>query len=444
MKNLKQDNENVDQIVYKPDEQLLKEDLVVKYKTIIEFNKIPDVEFQKNLSDIDSSSLLYSPFELYTNFRIRNQIYLIIDTIQSLKAAFNKEFRLFILERNTILEKFNANKQAIENIKEFLGNDVFVENYSYMLNQHEDNEWVNKIDDHDITIAKYFSREEKMQMEEDKRKEEERLKALQGDTLEMRGLNYMIEHKALKSKQNKDEENELVREPFMDKKKKEEMTDEEIKKYNEYIKKEKELQDKKEKIRSQNLTKLNSHKMEIENLKADLDSKFLKIYKKKLFYDYRVTEQELYILALLKTMEFREEIKNKTAEMKSKFTKAKDDEEKMNQIKQEFESNLSSFNSKYQKYLELYSEKNKNNKMLETLERSLFENFELNTQDKEYLQKIRTDPFYFVEREKVRNVKKYGNKAYKEIKTVQRSNQEENVGIINNKYYVKFIFNVLV
>ena len=179
VKNTKNDNDNQDQANFKPDEQLLKEDLAIKFKTII--SKPIDIEFTKNLSDIDSFDLLYSPFELYTNFRKRNQIYLIIDIIQGLKNIFNKEFKQFLTDKNVLLEKFNTNKQAIENIREFLG-DIIIENYSYAVNQHEDNEWIKKVDEGDLKIPKYFSKEEKKRLEEEKKIEEERRKALQGDT----------------------------------------------------------------------------------------------------------------------------------------------------------------------------------------------------------------------------------------------------------------------
>lgn len=179
LKNLKNDADNVDQANFRPDEQLLKEDLSIKYKTVLA--KPIDIEFTKDLMDIDSFNLLYSPFELYTNFRKRNQIYLIVDIIQGLKQTFNKEFKQFLADKNALLEKFNTNKQAIENIREVLG-DVYIENYSYAVNPHEDNEWIKKVEEGEIKLPKYFSKEEKKRLEEEKKIEEERLKALQGDT----------------------------------------------------------------------------------------------------------------------------------------------------------------------------------------------------------------------------------------------------------------------
>jgi len=69
------------------------------------------------------------------------------------------------------------------------------------------------------------------------------------------------------------EENELVREPFMDSKDKREWNEEEIKKYQDYLKKEKEIMERKEKQKSQNITKLNNLKIDIENEKIVLETK---------------------------------------------------------------------------------------------------------------------------------------------------------------------------
>ena len=84
------------------------------------------------------------------------------------------------------------------------------------------------------------------------------------------------------------DEEELIREAWMDKDNTK-WTEDEIKRYNEYLRKEKEIQDKKEKIKSQKITKMNNIKMDLDNLKADMESKFLKMIKKKLYYDYKIT-----------------------------------------------------------------------------------------------------------------------------------------------------------
>jgi hypothetical protein len=178
MKNNKNDD-NQDQIVYKADEQLLKEDLNIKFKSSV--TKEPEIEFVKNIVELASSSLLYSPFELYTNFRMRNQIILLMDIIHQLKISFNKDFVLFITEKNAIQEKIASHKGQIEALKDIL-KDINTDMYNFTVSKYEDSDYINKIDEGDLRVDKYFSKEEKKQREEEIKREEERLKALQGDT----------------------------------------------------------------------------------------------------------------------------------------------------------------------------------------------------------------------------------------------------------------------
>jgi hypothetical protein len=109
-------------------------------------------------------------------------MFLLKDIIRNLKESFNKEFKLFQNEKNAILQKFNNMKENIEHTKELLGGNVHVDNYTYAVNPHEDNDWINKVEDGDIKIPKYFSKEEKRRMEEEKAEQERRLKELSGDS----------------------------------------------------------------------------------------------------------------------------------------------------------------------------------------------------------------------------------------------------------------------
>lgn len=253
----------------------------------------------------------------------------------------------------------------------------------------------------------------------------------------MRGLTHMIQQKTNKNKKIQVDDHELVREPFMDKKKKEEWNEEEIRKFNEYQKKEKEINDRKEKIRSQNLTKLNNHKMDIENIKSDLDLKFIKIYKKKLYFDYKICEQELCILALLRTMDYRQEVRKKVNQCKEKYEKAKENEEITRRNYYNFETNFNRLSEKKKEIEEKYSTINKAPaKALDQLEKAQIDGLsELTTNEKEMLNKNRNDPMFYIEREKFKNAKKYGAKNYKEIKSMSKTT-DDGLLLINRRYYV--------
>ena len=421
----KKGGDDAEQLVKGPEEQIYKDDLQMEYRTIIDYKDPPDLEF-KPIHEISSYSLLYSPFELYTNVRIRNQIILLLDVIHEYKKTFNTEYFQYIKERNQLLEKFNTNKSAIEAIKEILV-DVPIPDYNYAMNIHEDNEWIDKFSEKDINVPHYYSKEEKEKMEQEKKAEEERLKALQGDTMQMRGLKHMIDTRVKKKKDN-EEEQTLVREPWMNKRR-EEMTDEQAKIFLEFQKKEMELKEQKEKIRSQNLTKLNFHKSEIENNQIDLDMKFAKILRKKLHYDSIICEQEIYILSLLGLLNKREVIKKEKDIKKKQLEEAENEEEKLKNQNEHFDNSI-------KKIKEIYSGGDEKGGGVKEMMKP-----PLNTND-EFLQKIRCDPFYSYEKAKLENIRHYGDKEYKEMQinpdAKDQNKHIENKKITDLKYYCEY------
>ena len=423
--NKKGDGDNVDTGLKGPEEQIYKDDLQYEYRTIIDIKEPPDLEF-KPLNEISSYSLMYSPFELYTNMRIRNQIILLLDYIHELKRNFNSEYLVYIKERNQLLEKFNTNKGAIEAIKEIL-TDIQIKDYNYNLNIHEDNEWIEKFEESDIKVPRYYSPEEKAKMEEEAKAEEARLKALQGDTMQMRGLHHMI-NTNVKKKKDDENEKELVREPWMNKKR-EEMTDEQVKLFLEFQRKEIELREQKEKIRSQNLTKLNFHKSEIENNQIDLDMKFAKILRKKLHYDSIICEQEIYILSLMNLLNKREDIKKENEKYKVQLHEAEEEQNKLKQQNTKFETSINKIKEIYSGGEDKIGKEKEGPKM------------PLNAND-QFLQKIRNDPFYSYEKTRLENIRHYGDKDYKEVQinpdAKDQNKQLENKRVNDLKYYCDY------
>ena len=421
----KKGGDDADQLIKGPEEQIYKDDLQMEYRTIIEYKDPPDLEF-KPLNEISSYLLLYSPFELYTNVRIRNQIILLLDIIHEYKKTFNSEYFIYIKERNQLLEKFNTNKSAIEAIKEIL-TDVPIQDYNYAMNLHEDNEWIDKFSEKDITIPHYYSKEEKEKMAAEKKAEEERLKSLQGDTLQMRGLKHMIDTRVKKKKEN-EEEQQLVREPWMNKRR-EEMTDEQAKIFLEFQKKEMELREQKEKIRSQNLTKLNFHKSEIENNQIDLDMKFAKILRKKLHYDSIICEQEIYILSLMNLLNKREDIKKDNEKC---IIQLKEAEEEQNKLKQQ----TLRFDTSINKIKEIYSGGE------EKVGPKEGQKMPPNPSNDQFLQKIRNDPFYSYEKNRLEYIRHFGDKDYKEQQinpdAKDQNKQLDNKRINDLKYYCEY------
>lgn len=88
---------------------------------------------------------------------------------------------------------------------------------------------------------------------------------------------------------------ELIREDWMNKPV-DEMTDDEKARLKEFEQKEKEFKEKQKKAWEQDLKKIKS---EIIDIQLRFEEKLLTLFKKKLFIDVRVLEQELYLIRLV-------------------------------------------------------------------------------------------------------------------------------------------------
>ena len=106
-KNKKGGDDTNDQLIKGKEEQIYKDDLQMEYRTI--YKEPTDLEF-KSLNEISSYLLLYSPFKLYINVLIRNQIILLLDIIHEYKKTFNSEYFTYINERNQLLKMKSTKK----------------------------------------------------------------------------------------------------------------------------------------------------------------------------------------------------------------------------------------------------------------------------------------------------------------------------------------------
>ena len=197
----------------------------------------------------------------------------------------------------------------------------------------------------------------------------------------------------------------------------------------EFQKKEMELREQKEKIRSQNLTKLNFHKSEIENNQIDLDMKFAKILRKKLHYDSIICEQEIYILSLMSLLNKREAIKKEKEKCDSELKEAKNEEEKLKMQTELFENSVKRMKDIYSGGEDKAGAGKEGPKM------------PINAND-EFLQKIRNDPYYSYEKTRLENIRHYGDKDYKEVQinpeAKDQNKQIENKRINDFKYYCDY------
>lgn len=133
-------------------------------------------------------------------------------------------------------------------------------------------------------------------MEEEARKKQEREDALKGDNVQQRGLKAML-NSELNLKKDKNKDVIVLELPDSLKQKKPEQYNEEEKQlFDELTKKFEEMKEKQKKAWRQDLSKIRD---EVKALKHRFEEELLNLYKKRLFYEARIYEQELYIIRLV-------------------------------------------------------------------------------------------------------------------------------------------------
>jgi len=241
---------------------------------------------------------LYGAFELVTNNRKRNQIVIMKDLIFKIKERFNKEFELLSAERQRLIDTINEKNNRIKEIYETLKYDN--ELFKARVNPLENPERVLKVDPEEVGFERYLTKEEREKLEEERKKEEERIRLLNADDAGVRAVKQMMGG-TLEEKKETPLTEELVREEWMNKPP-EDMDDDERVKFAEFEAKESLVKEEREKIRKNLELELRKLKNEIKEICEKFDEKMFVLYRRRLEYEYRVQEQELYIVKLTLSM----------------------------------------------------------------------------------------------------------------------------------------------
>lgn len=152
-----------------------------------------------------------------------------------------------------------------------------------------------EVADDEIKVEKYLTKEEKARLAEIEAKRLAREALLKGDNVGQRGLKAMMGGELVFKKDKNLLEMELVREDWMSKPD-EEMTEDEKQRYRDFLQKEKEFKEKQRKAWEFTLKNV---KNEIQEIEIKFEERILQVYKKRLFFEHRIYEQELYIIRLI-------------------------------------------------------------------------------------------------------------------------------------------------
>ncbi|EAR97028.3 hypothetical protein TTHERM_00196190 (macronuclear) [Tetrahymena thermophila SB210] len=251
-------------------------------------------EEKKDEDDLGEWDFLYGAFELFTNNRKRNQIIILQNIIFKVKEEFNKEFDKMMQQRQVQVDMIAEKNKRIQEILHELHKEeeIFEPNKNIL----ENPERVLEVDPSEIAFKKFLTREEREKIERDRLREEERQRALKQDDAGVRALKDMMGGTLEEKKENPLDEG-LEMEEWMNKPL-EEMNEEERVRFKEYEVKKQRLEEEKEKIRKNLENELKKLKSDVNEICQKFDEKLLLTFKRKLEFDYRVYEQELYIVKL--------------------------------------------------------------------------------------------------------------------------------------------------
>jgi WD40 repeat protein len=314
----------------------------LRWKILTRKRELEDL--RNNLHTLGSWDLIYEPFELYTDSRKRMQIEMIQDIVFKLKGEFNKEFENFQKFKDdqifNIQERNNRITEILEDLKR---EEELFEPKSHPLETPED---ILEVSPSEVPVEKHLTAEERAIEEEKRREEEERQKAMEGDNVGQRGIKQMLGG-TLELKKNKGiMEETLEKEEWMDKPI-EDMSEEEKLKLKEFQQREKELQEEKDKKRKAWDQELKKLRIEIDEICFKFEDELKKLHKKRLYYDMRVYEQELYVIRLTLMLHENKEIKEESKIIQEKKEKLDVELEEAKNTITRFTEMYEDFDAKY-------------------------------------------------------------------------------------------------
>ncbi|CAE7265476.1 Cfap43 [Symbiodinium pilosum] len=253
----------------------------------------------------EEQQYMYEPFELVTNSRRRLQIHLLQSLSADYRLHFNELFKACQSDKKNIIDGI---KEKCSRIRQILGElQIEEEVPEPTLHEVEDADSVLKVKDHEITVEKWISPEEKKALEEAAAKEEERLRQLRENDAGQRALVQMMGGTLKTKKDLTPLEIVLDKEPWMDEIPEDDMSEAQKLAFAEYQAKEKALAEAQDAYRKQLSAELKTLRAGVQELTLQFEGLLKKLHHERFAHDAKFLCQELYCarlqLALLQNVE---------------------------------------------------------------------------------------------------------------------------------------------
>jgi len=275
--------------------------------------------------------LLYEPFELLSNCRRRQQVYLLQAVAAEYRAEFNQLFKKCQEDKSGVIEQIREKTARIRSILAELQVEEAVPEPALQPEEYANS--VLEVKDSEISVEKWLSPAEKAKIAEAKAKEEERLRKLRENDMGTRALSQMMGGTLKTKKDLTALEITLDKEAWMDEIPEEDMTELQIVALQEFRQKEKALAEEQDKYRKHLDGELKRLRGEVVDLMQQFETILKELHHQRFAHDAKFFCQELYCvrlqLALLQSLEDNTVMTQTMQDVADSGSRLKDAEDKL-------------------------------------------------------------------------------------------------------------------
>ncbi|XP_052771525.1 cilia- and flagella-associated protein 43-like isoform X3 [Mya arenaria] len=290
------------------------------------------------------SELFYSQFELHAREQKVNQIVLLEDAIFRIKNLFNKEFDELFLKKEQEIGKITDKNKRIKKIIADL--ELVEEVIEPTMGIAEKPEILLTVNDDEVKVEKFYTPEQRKEIEKKKKEEEERRARERGDNIRERALVDMMGG-VLEIKKEDELKMDIPKPAFMSQKEESEWSEDEQKAAKEFERRVKELQEEREKYRKQLEAELRKNQSVIQESMAGFDDMLNTVFMKKIKVMMVIYQEELKILRLRYSLLVEEEMETQENELLRLFEQKKVNKQKATQTVQETRKSVDAFREQY-------------------------------------------------------------------------------------------------
>lgn len=291
------------------------------------------------------SPYFYNQFELFSNEQKWMQIILIQDAIFKIKENFNKEFENVMQRKLQEIGKVKEKNQRIKQIYVDLNEEKSTKEPT--LTDLENPEMLFDVKDEEIKVEKYLTAEQRKLLEDQLAEEERRRELERMDNWRERGLMEMMGG-VLQIRREDELKKDIPVPSFVKEKPQEEWSADEVKQYQIYEQKVKELNDEREKLRKQLNAELVKLQEQMQESFQNFDGVLLQLHIRKIRTQQAIYQEELKIVRLLNSIIINSELEKREHQLIRKFESAKETRKELTQEITRIKKSIEAFKDGYE------------------------------------------------------------------------------------------------